>query len=588
MAVLQGAARTALFTVFMASLFLTFASGDRRTARVWWDSTNGRFAFDNGTEMSTSILATGVFTDDIETTGWAHLDIRTNSLKGFYFDQHQAYAAGLLEARLTHELIGKQYRNIYTDYCKGHEAYCAELRAFLEKNLEYMLRMVEKYSFVDPYWHHVALSLIQLAGIEAGMRMQDHYVYVGDNLTPNVSSVMFLSLHGDLGDLENKLRKEKLHAPGALSSCSGLIKLLEGNSDIVAGHATWTGYNTMLRIQKKFVFEFHETFDSDVLVPGNGVSFSSYPGRIISGDDFYITSSRLVVSETTIENNNPDLYEFTNPHTVPSWIRNTVANRLASSGREWAQYYAYNNSGTYNNQWMIIDYKLFQKGKPIEDGTFHVLEQMPGHVVHQDMSSFLQKFGFWPSYNVAYFPKIFNVSGQWSLVEKYGDWYSYDKTPRALIFERDASKVTDLESLRKLLRYNDFKNDPLSRCKCSPPYSAENAISSRCDLNPANGTYPFAALGHRAHGGTDVKVTNANMVKTFDMLIQSGPTNDQQPTFIWSESDFDSTLRHEGHPDVFDFGPIMTNWSSKLDDDFDAVHSQSDLSERSKLTDKWF
>lgn len=56
-------------------------------------------------------------------------------------------------------------------------------------------------------------------------------------------------------------------------------------------------------------------------------------------------------------------------------------------------------------------------------------------------------------------------------------------------------------------RYNDFKNDALSRCDCSPPYSAENAISSRCDLNPANGTYPFAALGHRAHGGTDVKVS---------------------------------------------------------------------------------
>ena len=46
-------------------------------------------------------------------------------------------------------------------------------------------------------------------------------------------------------------------------------------------------------------------------------------------------------------------------------------------------------------------------------------------------------------------------------------------------------------------RYNDYTRDPLSACACSPPYSAENAISARCDLNPAAGTYPFSSLGHR-------------------------------------------------------------------------------------------
>ena len=57
-----------------------------------------------------------------------------------------------------------------------------------------------------------------------------------------------------------------------------------------------------------------------------------------------------------------------------------------------------------------------------------------------------------------------------------------------------------------LFRYNDFQHDPLSRCNCTPPYSAENAISARSDLNPADGKYPFGALGHRQHGGIDAKV----------------------------------------------------------------------------------
>ena len=55
-------------------------------------------------------------------------------------------------------------------------------------------------------------------------------------------------------------------------------------------------------------------------------------------------------------------------------------------------------------------------------------------------------------------------------------------------------------------RYNDYQHDALSRCNCTPPYSAENAISARSDLNPADGKYPFGALGHRQHGGTDAKV----------------------------------------------------------------------------------
>lgn len=58
-----------------------------------------------------------------------------------------------------------------------------------------------------------------------------------------------------------------------------------------------------------------------------------------------------------------------------------------------------------------------------------------------------------------------------------------------------------------LFRYNNFKEDPLSKCEgCDPPANGENAISARSDLNPANGTYPFGALKQRPHGGVDMKV----------------------------------------------------------------------------------
>ena len=63
-------------------------------------------------------------------------------------------------------------------------------------------------------------------------------------------------------------------------------------------------------------------------VPGVDMSFSGYPGVIYSGDDFTITSSGLTILETTIGNNNKDLWRYVTPEqSVLEGIRSTVANR---------------------------------------------------------------------------------------------------------------------------------------------------------------------------------------------------------------------------------------------------------------------
>lgn len=55
-------------------------------------------------------------------------------------------------------------------------------------------------------------------------------------------------------------------------------------------------------------------------------------------------------------------------------------------------------------------------------------------------------------FHYRYYPEIFNKSGCWGNVEKYGDWFTYDKAPRAQIFKRDQGKVVDLSSMQKLMR----------------------------------------------------------------------------------------------------------------------------------------
>ncbi|KFM70112.1 putative phospholipase B-like 2, partial [Stegodyphus mimosarum] len=330
---------------------------------------------------------------------------------------------------------------------------------------------------------------------------------------------------GDLEDLEVVLKKNNLKKVLGSGSCSGLVKVLPNNENLYVAQDTWSGYNSMLRILKKYIFSFHTAMnEGSPVIPGHTSTFSSQPGLIFSQDDFYLISSGLVAIETTIGNSNTSLYDFVTPEgTILEWQRNIIANRLAKDGRQWANLFEIMNSGTYNNQWMIVDYKKFMPGKPLQDGLLWVLEQLPGYTHSEDVTKLLRDQGYFPSYNVAYFPDVFNLSGAQINAQKYGDWFTYDRCPRALIFRRDQGKVSDVPSMIKLMRYNDYTNDPLSRCNCTPPYSAENAISARCDLNPINGTYPFAALGHRQHGGTDMKLTTFDLFQNMEFVAFGGP-----------------------------------------------------------------
>ena len=78
-----------------------------------------------------------------------------------------------------------------------------------------------------------------------------------------------------------------------------------------------------------------------------------------------------------------------------------VANRLALTGSDWATLFAQHNSGTYNNEWMIIDYNRFTPGEPLRDGLFTVLEQIPGQVRWEDQTDLLRETSYWSSYNIA-------------------------------------------------------------------------------------------------------------------------------------------------------------------------------------------
>jgi len=253
----------------------------------------------------------------------------------------------------------------------------------------------------------------------------------------------------------------------------------------------------------------------------------------------------MVIMETTNDVFNETLYRnYINSNTVSEWVRVMVSNVLGVNGRTWAGNFSLYNSGTYNNQWQIVDYKLFVPGQNLTPGTLTILEQVPGFVVSADKTDVLQQQSYWPSYNIPYFPFIFNISGYNDYYKKFGNSYSYDHCARANIFRRDQHTVQDMSSLKKIMRYNKYQTDPLSlkdACK---------GVSSRCDLNTP-WISNITLNGFDAFGGIDAKATNNVLLKNYISSSVNGPTWDSQPPFAWN-SQWEG-VAHYGQPTVFDF-----------------------------------
>lgn len=486
------------------------------------------------------------YEDSYSKIGWGKLECTMNPKVD---RKISAYMSGYSEGVLTKDRIQQQWKNTIGDYCqstKNKSQSCQKVYKFLDANLKWMQVMIKKNQN-DIYWQEIEYILLQLQGLIDGRDSTK----LDTSLRIKPFGLLLLQLAGDLAEIETALGvKERLSKQVIGSgSCSGLVKIVSNSHgrELYVSHVTWTMYNMMLRFVKRFNFPEH----SEV--------FSGYPGMLFSGDDFYVLSSGLVTMETTNGNYNADLWKKVQPETVLEWIRTMISNRHAKNGKEWCSTFQKHNSGTYNNQWMVVDYNKFESGS--QDQILHVLEQLPGEVQYADMTKTLLETSYWGSYNIPYFPKIYNDSGMQDLVKKYGDFFTHDKNPRARIFARDNKKVEDLDSLIKLMRYNNYKIDPISKCNCTPPFSATNAIAARCDLNDENGIYPNPVLKQRNHGATDVKATSSSLAKSLSLIAECGPTHDQQPVYQWSKSPY-ADSPHEGHVDMFDFKPEMFTWGN--------------------------
>ncbi|KAL0484728.1 hypothetical protein AKO1_011629 [Acrasis kona] len=120
------------------------------------------------------------------------------------------------------------------------------------------------------------------------------------------------------------------------------------------------------------------------------------------------------------------------------------------------------------------------------------------------------------------------------------DSLGYQNCARANIFRRDQTNVDSIDGLKEILRYNDFRNDKLS--KGNPGF----AISSRNDLRASDQNK--ASCG----GGYDSKGTSySNVMTGGDVFIINGPSSTHLPVFKFSQASCKAPKN--GLPDEWNF-----------------------------------
>ena len=501
------------------------------TGNIYYIYSSNEFIYKEGPYDPNSVVY-ATYKPSYEETGWDYLTIETYNGSDYrYLDEVKSYAMGYIEGILTYKRIYYSYINLnHYKYYKNDSKMYNNTYEFFRENLNFMKYNSLKYKDNDSYWNEVYNLYKQMIGLYEGYNLM-----ANDKEKIDLISFQNIISLGDIDEIEywknisnrpnyKNMTLDQIKKYTLLHNhCTSLIKILPDFSDIFFGHNTWTGYNKLIRIFKEYKFVPNPNHD----FPGKIIIMSSYPGAINSQDDFYITSADLYITETTNNVFNETLFDFLNPKTLMCWMRTMVANRLSNSGKEWVNIFKKYNSGTYNNQFQILDMKKIDlNNKKLEDSdVLWIIEQLPNYTEEHDVTQTL-KYGYWPSYNVPYSEYIFEYSGYKEYIEKFPELYNiydYNNCGRAKIIRRDNYKINDIESFKSFLRYNDYKNDNFS------DGDACNSIACRADL--------YEEINIECFGATDAKFTSLkNFKENGYIYIISGPTYDQQKIFDWNST----------------------------------------------------
>ena len=459
-------------------------------------------------------------------------------------DKHRMLrCAGILEGYLSQHEIFLHFQLMRDIHELGRDVpYTPEWKYWMEKNMNFTFQSTDAYKD-SKYWQDINLTLTQFDGLIEGYNLRRSERKI-DNETMSRLDFWFLEAECELYDVEMALvPPEKVTSPSNGEDCTGLIRILPDYSDIYFAQDTWSDFRDLHGELKEYHFPISE-------FKANRVLFSTRVGKLFSYDDFYVADSGLLVLETTMSIFNNDLYKIVVPESLLTWLRATRSMWHTDNGEDWTREFIKYNSGTLNNQYIILDQKKFKRYEKPDKDLLWMIEQYPGDYERRDLTDLLVKNGYFPSINVPFTERLYKKAGYPEKVESAGitgDFYSYYDCARYKILARESTRIKNFEDFKKLMTYNNYKRDPYSK---SDP---AQAIMSRYDLRRDGEPYGAA----KAFGGLDskcCKITEFSTKLHFHAI--ASPTKDNNEPWEFGKPPFED-VKYEGLPKRWDF-----NWTT--------------------------
>ena len=521
-------------------IILSLVHSDKIEARIKIDGKNNWEVVYSNFKDEDIYVATAFYTNSLLEVGWDKLAITTNSM---FSDELQAEAAGRLEGELTSERIYYHYLNIKDDFPIDEK-----ISEFLEKQESFVYDSIQNSGKNDPILYNAYLIKIQYNAL---INQYNSIVEPTRVLTKN--NFHQINYVAEIPDLIDKFKVEKYGKTDYSkmskeelfnnflnkTHCSALFKVKNDLSEIYFGHNTWNTYYSTIRIIKEYNLNYNNRW-----VKSKNIIFTSYPATMSSLDDFYIASHGLIVIETTNVLYNETMLDDIIPESLFTCERAMISNRISNSSKEWAENFVKYNSGTYNNQFMVLDKnKVDLLNKKIDIDAFYIAETLPGFTKYNNVTNFL-KFGYWSSYNVPFDKEIYEKAEIQKIIDlnpALATSLDYDNCARTKIFRREQSSATNLEDFMKLMRFNKYKTDPYSEGNPS------NSISARSDLNG------------RCSGAYDSKVGVLSEFSNGKIKIHmiGGPTwNEEEGIEPFSWNNADEKCKNHSHfmlPEIYNY-----------------------------------
>ena len=323
--------RADLITKPVTSKFESFAGHNMSLVAVETDG--GIEIYSEKDKPSNTSLATLDIVFSASEIGWNVLDCQVKALKSV-----PMFALGYMEGLATAKQILHFFKLNAESTCRD-----PKFRAWIGDRYSSMIRRFRTASSYpvecDTFYQTAQAFYAQLFGILDGY---NHYWRDSPSNQLDYLDLLCLNSEAQLSELQ-RLADSDSSFPQR-ERCSAVVSIDKHNRILVA-HSTWATPKEMVDRS----FKFLRSQDGQV-----NLQLSSYPGFISSTDDWTLTPDVLLVTETSLNSDNPT--QATSA-TMPDFIKVMAAHASSRTAEQWVTGYSKCDepSGTYLSQWLIVD-----------------------------------------------------------------------------------------------------------------------------------------------------------------------------------------------------------------------------------------